>query len=70
MENEPYRPSNGTEGMIFMDKFCDRCERYDDCEIQVRSMLYEINHLLYPKQWVKDEDGQGKCTEFKKIEGE
>jgi len=26
-ETKPYRPSNGTEGDIFMSRFCARCER-------------------------------------------
>jgi len=63
---ESYRPSNGTEGMIFMGKYCDHCQLWDQgaCEIQFHSMLYEVEEKEYPSEWIIDEDGQPTCTAF------
>lgn len=65
-KTEPYRPSNGTEGEIFISYFCCRCERdkslRDDpeegigCHILANSFAYSINDPNYPKEWVRDED--------------
>lgn len=73
---KPYRPSTGTEGMDFCEQFCKNCihGKYehtgdiDDkpCEILSRSFLYEVNEAGYPKEWIEDEHGNGKCTAFKK----
>lgn len=69
----PYRPSNGTEGMIFEEKFCNRCKLQADdtlaedrgyCEILTNSMLYEIGDPEYPKEWVYNDEGWGRCTAF------
>lgn len=64
-----YRPSNGTEGDIFMDAWCGRC-RHDDydggkyCPIIGRTMAHEINEADYPTEWQYGDDGQPKCTAF------
>lgn len=71
----PYRPSNGTEGEIFMSQWCARCNkdaahRADPdtgkgCRIIVYSMGFDIGDPNYPKEWVHDETGYGgKCTAF------
>lgn len=66
---EKYRPSNGTEGLMFMEEFCERCI-HDDmenrlfCPIIARTMAYEIDHPKYPAEWIR-EDGRPKCTKFK-----
>ena len=66
----PYRPSNGTEGDMFMSKFCDKCAKcnmHDDdkdpCKILGASMMYNISDPEYPKEWIEDENGP-KCTAF------
>jgi len=68
-----YRPSNGTEGEIFQERFCYRCihedlENEDYCEIVSLTMAYYTNHEKYPKEWVFDKDGYPTCTKFEKEE--
>ena len=61
----PYRPSNGTEGMLFEERFCDRCVRFaSECEIYAYASCYPLDSPLYPKQWVYDEEGKPTCTAF------
>ena len=73
-----YRPSNGSEGMDFMARFCDRCKREakyrrtddgaDGCPIIAATMCYEIEDEKYPPEWVVDlHDATGmtaRCTSF------
>lgn len=61
-----YRPSNGTEGMIFQDKFCDKCTKFrkGSCSIFNRSFFNDINDKAYPKEWVYDSNGNPTCTSF------
>lgn len=71
---ERYQPSNGTEGMIFIDAWCSHCardkamsegnsvEECDDrelCPIIARSMA---NGGC--EEWVYGSDGQPRCTEY------
>jgi hypothetical protein len=66
MATEPYRPSNGTEGLIFMGRFCGRCERdrayredpehNEGCPLIAYALAFEIDHPKYPKEWVRDVD--------------
>lgn len=76
---KPYRPSNGTEGMIFEDRFCDRCTRdakyrrtqngEDGCKILVLVGCHEVDDPKYPKEWVVNlHDPIGttaRCTAFR-----
>lgn len=71
----PYRPSNGTEGMIFDDRWCSNCARdaawrEDDskepCGILSRTFLYEIDDPDYPTEWIEDDAGP-RCTAFSTI---
>lgn len=71
-----YKPSNGTEGEIFFNKFCYRCKKYvydeetesDDCELNliIAAEINEVDDLDYPDEWQYDENGSPICTEFKK----
>lgn len=65
---EPYRPSNGTEGAIFMARFCDQCARHCEdkpCEILGRTLLWSIDDEDYPKEWVQSAyGGNPRCTAF------
>jgi len=68
--SKPYQPSNGSEGMMFMAEFCDRCKRDRDfqlylvgkgpmaegCEISARALIYRVEDPEYPKEWVWDPD--------------
>lgn len=66
MTNSPYRPSNGTEGHAFQERFCRRCvhdqEYGDPCRILMRSMLFGIEDDQYPSEWTHDEEGRPVCT--------
>lgn len=66
----PYQPSNGTEGDIFMGKFCSNCSKHpisrdakNQCMILLKSFAYSISDKDYPKQWVQDNNG-ARCTSF------
>ena len=69
---EPYQPSNGTEGLMFMEQFCDRCTKnaYNHetgeggCEIQLRTMIHQPGDKDYPSEWVFDASGRPTCTAF------
>lgn len=70
-EIELYRPSNGTEGEIFMHQFCSRCERdryaSRPCSIIGRTMALSVNEKGYPKEWIRDAGqwpGNPRCTAF------
>lgn len=68
-----YRPSNGTEGMIFSDHFCDKClNQHPDpdckpqCMILMRAFMYELKDKEYPEEWQYDENDIPTCTAFVK----
>lgn len=74
-----YRPSNGTEGELFMERFCYRCkhdDKYqrtqdpeDGCPIIPGTLIYEIDDPKYPTEWVQDDDGaNARCTAFVPME--
>jgi len=72
---KPYRPSNGTEGALFMGRFCDQCteDNLNDigeggCKIILLSMSFDVDESGYPKEWVYDKDGQPICTAWKQRE--
>ena len=61
-----WRPSNGTEGDIFMESWCAKCKRdiNFDCEIIAKTMVFSFDDERYPKEWQYGEDGQPKCTAY------
>lgn len=76
---DKYRPSNGTEGQLFLDAFCRRCQRdgamrdgepvevADDdqrCEIIGLTMILDVSEPEYPTAWQYGRDGQPCCTQF------
>lgn len=67
-----YRPSNGTEGMMFMARYCEQCVKDsrgyapDGCEIILLSMVCDTDDPDYPEEWVIGKDGQPTCTAFEK----
>lgn len=69
---EKYQPSNGTEGMGFMEHWCERCERErpyyekgeEGCEILLRSMAFGIDDPQYPSEWTYNDNGSPICTAF------
>ena len=66
----PYRPSNGTEGDIFMAEWCEKCAlaNYDDpdraCMIQLRALAHGIDEPEYPGEWNYSNAGIPQCTAF------
>lgn len=72
---KPYRPSNGTEGVLFMSKFCYRCVHdleyartmENGCEILANTLVFDVDDKEYPKEWVRDSEGHPVCTKFEKI---
>lgn len=71
---KPYSPSNGTEGIGFLECWCWECERErlfrktDEpehaCEICTLSMVYSIKDKEYPPEWVYNECGEPVCMSF------
>ena len=61
--DKPYRPSNGTEGEAFQDRWCARCTRDDFdadllCPILARGLSGQ-----QPPEWVY-RNGVPTCTAF------
>ena len=73
-----YCPSNGTEGMWFIEKFCMNCihEKFihtqddDDkkCDILTNTMVYDWKDPNYPREWIYDENDKPCCTAFIKFD--
>lgn len=73
-----YRPSNGSEGMDFQERFCNRCELDREfqetdvgpgCLIIARTMAYDVGDPEYPKEWtiVGTKLNSARCTAFEPI---
>mgnify|MGYP004224667425 CR=1 FL=1 len=64
----PYRPSNGTEGDIFMAQWCDKCAlsdyEGDGCMIQLRALAHRVDEPEYPAEWSFTNGGAPQCTAF------
>lgn len=66
---EKYRPANGFEGMEFEDKFCCKCQKFQNaqgqyCNININAMLWDVEHQKYPSEWVYDQRENPVCTAF------
>ena len=64
-----YRPSNGTEGLSFMERFCYACERdakYRETELGEDSCPIASEATLGggAKEWSYDAKGEPTCTAF------
>lgn len=69
LAGKPYMPSNGTEGMMFCDEFCDQCiHQHPDPgkSPQCDDILLQSLIGKQPKEWVYDSEGRPTCTAFKK----
>jgi hypothetical protein len=66
-EGEPYQPSNGTEGEIFMSHWCNKCsiDKFtedgtgESCKILLDSIIGK-----QPKEWKYASNGAPLCTAF------
>jgi hypothetical protein len=75
-----YQPSNGTEGMIFCENFCNQCihGKYEHtadlndkpCDILTATYFMDIDDKEYPKEWIYDENNKPSCTAFVKFDWE
>lgn len=73
---KPYQPSNGTEGSMFEEAFCEQCihekfihtgNRKDKkCQIYSNALVFEPKDKEYPKQWRWGADGYPECTAWVK----
>lgn len=45
---QPYQPSNGTEGMVFYDRWCLRCKSPGHGELEQAWMEYEMGNGPLP----------------------
>jgi hypothetical protein len=62
-----FRPSNGTEGLLFEEQFCWKCshdgfsknEDEESCEILLRSLCNQ-----HVPEWIWGVDGNPLCTHF------
>lgn len=68
-----YRPSNGTEGIGFMEDFCFQCIHENPnpnlkpkCGLMTASMVCGVNDPLYPQEWTYDQNDRPTCTKFTK----
>lgn len=66
---EKYRPSNGTEGEMFMERWCYDCKKDEnhDCPILGSTFFLDVEDPGYPTEWQYGPDGQPKCTAFVRI---
>lgn len=76
----PYRPSNGTEGECFMERWCARCThdaamRNDPgawetgCQIIAMTLAFDVDDPEYPAEWIEDDvewpaPSNPRCTAF------
>lgn len=66
----PFRPSNGTAGMEFEQRWCERCRWEDGCSILPLTLVLEVGDPGYPPEWVCGEKWprkgapQPQCTAF------
>lgn len=67
----PYRPSNGTEGVMFMGRFCLKCKKdTDTCDIIFASECHDTTDPEYPPEWVSDDNiglVNPRCTAFEEV---
>ena len=67
-EPKKYRPSNGTEGRIFQELFCENCKRDEvfrktqsnSCNILVITLYLGTDEPDYPEEWIWNPD---KCLD-------
>ena len=62
MSTKVYRPSNATEGDLFIESQCEACTKVA-CKLPRQTMHYASNDPRYPQEWVSDADGSNpRCT--------
>ncbi len=75
-ERIAYRPSCGSEGADFMQRWCGKCAldrafqqgEGDSCDIAAATMAFDITDPEYPDEWRKDGPAGARCTAFQAID--
>lgn len=72
--DKKYRPSNGSEGDMFQELWCENCvhdnafgQPRGGCEILTKTMFLRVDEEGYPPEWNHDAEGQPQCTAFERI---
>lgn len=68
-----YRPSCGSEGADFMDRWCGKCANDvtgSGCEIAARTMIFAVTDPEYPDEWREDGPSGPRCTAFASADGD
>lgn len=73
LAGKPFRPSNGTEGMIFEEHFCSQCIHQNpdptkgkNCDTACAAFCFDLKDKDYPKEWIYDSEGWPICTKWVK----
>jgi hypothetical protein len=62
---KPWRPSNGQEGLLFMEQVCEHCAKdCQRCDILGRMFLHLISSSDYPSEMQVGTDGHPCCIAF------
>lgn len=61
---EKWRPSNNTEGEVFIGSWCCQCAGMDLCKILTATCAFGEDDPEYPVEWQIGTDGQPVCTAF------
>ena len=71
-DEQAYRPSNGSEGMAFIARWCDRCRCGDDgeegCPILSATMAFQLFDPEDPSEWRWNERSGARCTAFEALD--
>lgn len=64
-DGKPYRPANGTEGDIFMSRWCDQCQfETDETDCNILTLTYCTDSV---PEWIY-QDNKPLCTAFMRRE--
>lgn len=70
--SKQYQPSNGTEGAMFINAWCRRCQRdkamregadFDECDDNELCEIIAASFRGQVKEWIEDDSGP-RCTAF------
>lgn len=63
-----WRPSNATQGDAFMRDWCGTCAHdfkdSESCDINMRTMAFDMNEPEYPSEWCYNPQGEPVCTAY------
>ena len=71
-DGEKYQPSNGTEGDMFREQWCEQCSKDNfnedtgegGCLILANVLFHLVTDPDYPSEWQYNPQGQPICTAF------